>query len=159
MARLTLLLTLLALALPAAALAQSPEEAALATERYYQSYGANPAPVVTAAPGGPGGVRARRPVVARGGRHRRRPRPARRRARRLRRPHGAPARHRRLNDDRRGRREPAPPRSYEADAGAAASGGCCAGPREAADAERDEDERDHARARSPGSAATSRGRG
>jgi len=50
MARLTLLLTLLALALPAAALARSPEEAALATERYYQSYGA---PVVTAAPAGP----------------------------------------------------------------------------------------------------------
>ena len=53
MARLTLLLTLLALALPAAALARSPEEPALATERYYQSYGADTAPVVTAAPAVP----------------------------------------------------------------------------------------------------------
>ena len=53
MARLTLLLTLLALALPAAALARSPEEAALATERYYQSYGApvTAAPAVPAASG------------------------------------------------------------------------------------------------------------
>jgi len=50
MARLTLLLTLLALALPAAALAQSAEERALATERSYSSYGTQPAPLVTAAP-------------------------------------------------------------------------------------------------------------
>jgi hypothetical protein len=50
MARLTLLLTLLALALPAAALAQPADEAALATERYYASYGTDPAPIVTAAP-------------------------------------------------------------------------------------------------------------
>ena len=49
MARVTLLLTLLALALPAAALAQPADEAALATERYYQSYGTDAAPVVTAA--------------------------------------------------------------------------------------------------------------
>ena len=49
MARLTLLLTLLTLALPAAALAR-PADEALGTERYYQSYGTNPAPVVTAAP-------------------------------------------------------------------------------------------------------------
>ena len=48
MARLTLLLTLLALALPAAALARPAEEAALATERYYSSYGTDPAPIVTA---------------------------------------------------------------------------------------------------------------
>lgn len=54
MARLTLLLTLLALALPAAALARSDgESAALATERYYQSYGTDPAPVATAAPAVP----------------------------------------------------------------------------------------------------------
>jgi hypothetical protein len=52
MARLTLLLTLLALALalPAAALAQPTDDAALATERYYSSYGTDPAPAVTAAP-------------------------------------------------------------------------------------------------------------
>jgi len=51
MARLTLLLTLLALALPAAALARPTEEdAALATERSYSSYGTDPAPIVTAAP-------------------------------------------------------------------------------------------------------------
>jgi len=53
MARLTLLLTLLALALPAAAPAATPEEASLATERYYQSYRADPAPIVTAAPAVP----------------------------------------------------------------------------------------------------------
>jgi hypothetical protein len=52
MARLTLLLTLLTLALPVAALAQSPDEAALATERYYSSYGTDPAPL-TAAPATP----------------------------------------------------------------------------------------------------------
>ena len=51
MARLTLLLTLLALVLPAAAPAATPEEASLATERYYQSYRAEPA--VTAAPAVP----------------------------------------------------------------------------------------------------------
>ena len=50
MARLTLLLTLLALALPAAAIARPADEAALATERYYQSYGTDPAPAATAAP-------------------------------------------------------------------------------------------------------------
>jgi hypothetical protein len=56
MARLTLLLTLVALALPGAALAASGADrdavrrSALATERYYMSYGTNPAPVVTAAP-------------------------------------------------------------------------------------------------------------
>jgi hypothetical protein len=56
MARLTLLLTLFALALPSAALAASgpgrdaARKSALATERYYESYGTNPAPVVTAAP-------------------------------------------------------------------------------------------------------------
>ena len=52
MARFTLLLTLVALALPSAALAASGDaarESALATERYYSSYG-NPTPVVTAAP-------------------------------------------------------------------------------------------------------------
>jgi hypothetical protein len=53
MARLTLLLTLLALALPAAALARPTDEAALATERYYSSYGTDPAPLVTAAPAVP----------------------------------------------------------------------------------------------------------
>ena len=53
MARLTLLLTLLVLALPAAALARPVEERALATERYYQSYGTDPAPVATAAPAVP----------------------------------------------------------------------------------------------------------
>ena len=53
MARLTLLLTLLALALPAAALAQPADEAALATERYYQSYGTEPTRLVTAAPAVP----------------------------------------------------------------------------------------------------------
>ena len=51
MARLTLLLTLLVLALPAAALAATPEESSIATERYYQSYRAEP--VVTAAPAVP----------------------------------------------------------------------------------------------------------
>jgi hypothetical protein len=50
MARLTLLLTLLALALPAAAPARPGDEAALATERYYSSYGSDPAPLATAAP-------------------------------------------------------------------------------------------------------------
>jgi hypothetical protein len=56
MARLTLLLTLVALALPGAALAASSPDrdaarkSALATERYYMSYGTNPAPIVTAAP-------------------------------------------------------------------------------------------------------------
>jgi hypothetical protein len=58
MARFTLLLTLLALALPAAALAQPGEQAALATERYYSSYGTDPAPLVAppvAAPDGPAG--------------------------------------------------------------------------------------------------------
>ena len=50
MARLTLLLTLLALALPATALARPADEAALATERYYSSYGTDPAPITTAAP-------------------------------------------------------------------------------------------------------------
>ena len=55
MARLTLLLTLLALALPAAALARpAEEERALATERYYQSFDIDPAPAVTAAPAMPG---------------------------------------------------------------------------------------------------------
>jgi hypothetical protein len=53
MARLTLLLTLLALALPATALAQPVDEAALATERYYQSYGSEPTQHVTAAPAAP----------------------------------------------------------------------------------------------------------
>jgi hypothetical protein len=59
MARITLLLTLVALALPSAALAASgpdrdaARESALATERYYQSYGTNPAPVVPAAPAVP----------------------------------------------------------------------------------------------------------
>lgn len=53
MARITLLLTLLALTLPATALARPIDEAALATERYYQSYGTNPAPLVTAAPAVP----------------------------------------------------------------------------------------------------------
>jgi hypothetical protein len=47
MARLTLLLTLLALALPATALARAGDEAALATERYYSSYGTDPVPLVT----------------------------------------------------------------------------------------------------------------
>ena len=50
MARFTLLLTLLALALPAAASARPTEEAALGTERYYSSYDADPPPLVTAAP-------------------------------------------------------------------------------------------------------------
>ena len=56
MARLTLLLTLVALALPGAALAASGPDrdaarrSALATERYYSSYGTDPAPVITAAP-------------------------------------------------------------------------------------------------------------
>ena len=50
MARITLLLTLLALALPATALARPVDEAALATERYYQSYGSEPTQLVTAAP-------------------------------------------------------------------------------------------------------------
>jgi hypothetical protein len=50
MARLTLLLTLLALALPATALAQTREEAALATERYYSSYATGLAPLVIATP-------------------------------------------------------------------------------------------------------------
>ncbi len=56
MARLTLLLTLVALVLPSGALAASgasgdaARRSALATERYYQSYGTNPAPVITAAP-------------------------------------------------------------------------------------------------------------
>jgi hypothetical protein len=50
MARVTLLLTLLALALPATAIAQTREEAALATERYYSSYGTDPAPLVSATP-------------------------------------------------------------------------------------------------------------
>lgn len=56
MARLTLLLTLVALAVPSAALAASGPDrdaarrSALATERYYQSYGTDPAPVITAAP-------------------------------------------------------------------------------------------------------------
>jgi hypothetical protein len=54
MARLTLLLTLLALALPAAALAQIREEAALATERSYSSYGTDPAPLVSATPAAAG---------------------------------------------------------------------------------------------------------
>jgi hypothetical protein len=49
MARLTLLLMLLVLALPATAFAGS-REAALATERYYSSYGTDPAPLVTATP-------------------------------------------------------------------------------------------------------------
>ena len=52
MARFALLLTLVALALPTAALAASGDAArksALATERYYSSYG-TPAPVITAAP-------------------------------------------------------------------------------------------------------------
>jgi hypothetical protein len=53
MARITLLLTLLALALPATALARPTDEAALATERYYQSYGTEPTPLVTAAPAVP----------------------------------------------------------------------------------------------------------
>jgi hypothetical protein len=53
MARLTLLLTRLALALPATALARAGDEAALATERYYSSYGTNPAPLVTATPAVP----------------------------------------------------------------------------------------------------------
>jgi hypothetical protein len=53
MARLTLLLILAALALPGAAAAQASDEAALATERYYQSYGTDPAPVTTAAPAVP----------------------------------------------------------------------------------------------------------
>ena len=53
MARLTLLLTLLALALPsrrARRARATPPAKRLATERYYQSYGTDPAPVVTAAP-------------------------------------------------------------------------------------------------------------
>ncbi len=53
MARLTLLLMLVALALPSAALAASGDAArksALATERYYSSYGSDPAPLATAAP-------------------------------------------------------------------------------------------------------------
>ena len=56
MARFALLLTLVALALPGAALAASGPDrdavrrSALATERYYQSYGTNPAPIITAAP-------------------------------------------------------------------------------------------------------------
>jgi hypothetical protein len=54
MARVTLLLTLLALALPATAIAQTREEAALATERYYSSYGTDPAPLVTATPAATG---------------------------------------------------------------------------------------------------------
>jgi hypothetical protein len=53
MARLTLLLTLVALVLPSAALA-APDDGALATERYYQSYGTDPAPIVTAAPAASG---------------------------------------------------------------------------------------------------------
>ena len=99
MARLTLLLTLVALALPGAALASPPADrdaaaSALATERYYSSYG-NPAPT----------RRPRAPTVPTGhagpswlgaAAHRRRPGPARRRPRRLRRPHAAPARPRRL---------------------------------------------------------------
>jgi hypothetical protein len=61
MARFTLLLTLVALALPSAALAASgpdrdaARESALATERYYQSFGTDPAPVITAAPTVPSG--------------------------------------------------------------------------------------------------------
>ena len=54
MARFTLLLTLVALALPSAALAASDDAAArksaLATERYYQSFGTNPEPALTAVP-------------------------------------------------------------------------------------------------------------
>jgi hypothetical protein len=55
MTRVTLLLTLVALALPSAALAASGADdaatrRALATERYYESYGTDPAPIVTAAP-------------------------------------------------------------------------------------------------------------
>ena len=53
MARLTLLLTLLALALPSAALAAT-DEAALATERSYSSYGTDPAPIVVTAPAAAG---------------------------------------------------------------------------------------------------------
>jgi hypothetical protein len=49
MARFALLLTLVAFALPSAALAASGPDP-LATERYYQSYGTDPAPVVTAVP-------------------------------------------------------------------------------------------------------------
>ena len=52
MARLTLLLTLLALVLPATALAGS-DAGALATERYYESYGTAAAPLVTATPAVP----------------------------------------------------------------------------------------------------------
>src|SRR3954452_13615484 len=54
MARFTLLLTVLALALPGVALASSrgrvdARQRALATERYYESYGTGPAPATTAA--------------------------------------------------------------------------------------------------------------
>jgi hypothetical protein len=49
MARFALLLTLVAFALPSAALAASGPDP-LATERYYESYGTDPAPVITAAP-------------------------------------------------------------------------------------------------------------
>ena len=58
MARLTLLLTVVTLALPSAAIAATPDRdnadrSALATERYYQSYGTEPAPLATAAPSVP----------------------------------------------------------------------------------------------------------
>jgi hypothetical protein len=55
MTRVTLLLTLVALALPSAALAASGADdaatrRALATERYYESYGTDPGPALTAVP-------------------------------------------------------------------------------------------------------------
>jgi hypothetical protein len=56
MARFTVLLTLVALALPAAASARPAEEAALGTKRYYSSYGADPPPLVA---GGLGAYAAR----------------------------------------------------------------------------------------------------
>ena len=55
MARLTLLLTLLVLALPAAALAQSPRRRRSRPSATTRPYGTGPAPLVTAAPGGPAG--------------------------------------------------------------------------------------------------------